>query len=139
MTIRAIGFDYLGVVARSGAGSFIVDEQLLHLADQLRAAGYRVGLLSNLGADWAPELSQQGLHQHFEAVLLSGSIGYAKPDPRAFEVLATRLGVALSELIFIDDSSASLEGTPALGMTPLLYHNYTELIASLRQQGVHWD
>jgi HAD superfamily hydrolase (TIGR01509 family) len=139
MAIRAIGFDYLDVIAHPDGGRPGLDDQILHLAGQLRAAGYRVGLLSNLGADWGPELARLGLDEYFEAIMLSGETGYIKPDPRAFELLAERLGVSTHELIFIDDSAQSLSGVEEIGVTPILYRDYDQLVVALIQNGISWD
>jgi putative hydrolase of the HAD superfamily len=134
--IRGIGFDYLGVIARDLGGTLQHDQELLALADHLRMAGYRVGLMSNLAGDPGVFVEQK-LDQHFDVMLTSGAMGYAKPDPRAFEVLAQRLGVPVTELLFIDDSAASLQGTANIGVTPVLFRDYPQLLVELSHHGVN--
>jgi putative hydrolase of the HAD superfamily len=136
MAIRGVGFDYLGVIARDLGGSIQLDQELLALADHLRMAGYRVGLMSNLAAD--PDVFvEQKLDRHFDVMLTSGATGYAKPDPRAFELLAERLGVPMTELLFIDDSAASLQGTANIGVTPILFRDYPQLLVELSHHQVN--
>ncbi|HSX01818.1 MAG TPA: HAD-IA family hydrolase [Candidatus Saccharimonadia bacterium] len=113
------------------------DDRILALADTLRAHGYRVGLLTNLApGEWAEDLRAFGVHQHFDAALLSGETGLAKPDPRAFRLLAKQLGVATDELVFIDDRAESMAGVEALGIRPLLYESYDRLVMSLAKLGL---
>jgi putative hydrolase of the HAD superfamily len=113
------------------------DRRILALADSLRAHGYRVGLLTNLApGEWADDLRAFGVDQHFDATQLSGETGLAKPDRRAFELLAERLKVAVDELIFIDDRAESMLGIEVLGIRPLLYENYEQLVADLTKLGI---
>lgn len=114
------------------------DESMLGLVDRVRAAGYRVGLLANLatGTDWDRALYDSGFDRHFDAVLLSGATGFAKPDPRAFWLLAQKLGVEPSELAFTDDRPGSMLGIDQLGVTPILFENQAQLEIKLRDLGV---
>lgn len=117
------------------------DERILQLADRLRAAGYKVGLLSNLasGTDWDAAMHAAGVDAHFDALLLSGDLGLTKPDPRAFQALADRLGVVLAELVFIDDRAISLAGIEAYGVRPVLYQGYESLLGALAALGVNCE
>jgi putative hydrolase of the HAD superfamily len=127
--------DLLEIVSRDLP---VVDRAVLELVDQLRSSGYKVGLLSNLatGTEWDLDLHAQGVDSHFDAVVLSGDVGYAKPHPRCFEALVERLGVDISELVFIDDREASLVGIAELGVVPVIYSGLQPLIAELASLGV---
>jgi HAD superfamily hydrolase (TIGR01509 family) len=139
VAIRAVGFDYVGVVAYPEGGRPGLDDRLLHLVSQLRAGGYQVGLLSNLGKGWTEELLKLGLDEYFDPIMVSGDIGYTKPDPRAFALFAEHMGVSTHELLYVDDNLYSLSGVEELGVTPVVYRGYDQLVASLRQHGVSWD
>lgn len=134
MAIKGIGFDYLGVTAPDLDEQ--PDPQILGLVDHLREQGYKVGLLSNLSAGWAEAFYAAKVDTHFDTVHLSGETGIAKPDPRAFTGLADALGVATSELVFIDDRAESMIGIESLGITPILYENYEQLISQLAKLDV---
>ena len=116
----------------------IVDGDVLNLVDALRSSGLKVGLLSNLatGTEWDEDLRTQGVHEHFDAVVLSGDIGFAKPDHRCFEILAERLGVATNELAFIDDREASLVGVESIGIAPIVYSGIQNLKDQLKTLGI---
>lgn len=142
--VRAIGFDYVGVVARftnTGLigipGEPLVDDEILALVDQLRATGYKLGLLTNLEvSSWSESIRARGVDAHFDACLISGETGFAKPDHRAFTLLAERLGVPLDELLFIDDRPQSLTGIEQLGVTPVVYTGLAQLRADLVSHGI---
>ncbi len=116
------------------------NEPMLGLIDQLRTAGYRTGLLSNLAVPtpWSDDLYRRGLDRHFDAVALSGETGFAKPDPRAFAIIANRLGVPPTSLVYIDDRAAAFIGVEALGIRPILYVNLTQLKHDLHGLGLAW-
>ena len=77
-----------------------------------RAAGLRTGLLSNAGGCGRPEWP--GL---FDAVVLSGIAGVAKPDAAAYRLVAERLGVPPERCVFVDDLRRNVLGAVAAGMT----------------------
>ncbi len=125
-----------GLIRQRDGGTPTVDPQITALAGQLRTTGYRVGILSNLSGSWVDYLYAQGTHQHFDAVVVSADAGYAKPDPRAYQLLASKLGVATDELVFIDDRQEAVEGIDQLGITPILYRGYDRLVAELARHGI---
>ena len=81
---------------------------------------YRLGLLSN--GNTYPE--RCGLHDTFDAVVLGPDHGFEKPDPRAFAMVASQLGVDVTELAHIGDDWDDVEGANAAGATSI-YLNRT--------------
>jgi 2-haloacid dehalogenase len=62
-------------------------------------------------------LERSGLASCFRAVLISGDIGIAKPDPRFFLLGAERLGLSPSEVLCVGDVPATdIRGARASGM-----------------------
>ena len=82
---------------------------------------YRLGLLSN--GNTYPE--RCGLHDTFDAVVLGPDHGFEKPDPRAFAMVASQLGVDVTELAHIGDDWDDVEGANAAGATSI-YLNRTD-------------
>ena len=72
------------------------------------------------------------LEQHFDVILESSKIGFAKPEARAYEIAATELGVRLDECIFIDDREHYLEGAAHVGMKTVLYTDVESCIAQIK-------
>ncbi len=129
--IRAIGFDYFGVVG----GVLGVDEKVLGLAEKLKAQGYKIGILSNIGG-MGEELMRKKRLGMFDVVLTSGDIGVSKPDKRAFDMLAEKLGVELDEMVFIDDAHSYIEPMQSHGIRGILYTKYDRLIEELKEKKI---
>lgn len=113
-----------------------MNTSILELADRLRANGYKTGILSNTGANWAASVREQGIDTHFDVYLPSCELGFMKPDPRAYAALTEALGVEPESLIFIDDTPRSLESADEVGYTPVLFENYADLVKSLKNLGL---
>jgi HAD superfamily hydrolase (TIGR01509 family) len=101
-------------------GCVRADEDALAVLRFLRDAELRLGLLSNgsPGMQLA-KLKACGAHRFFppRRCLFSGSLGIAKPDARAFQILAARLGVEPEEVLFVgDDPLRDIAGATAAGM-----------------------
>lgn len=67
---------------------------------------YRLGLLSNYPCSRSinDSLRQLGLFDFFDAVVVSGDVGWAKPHPRAYAALLEAMGTAPSECLYIGDN-----------------------------------
>jgi len=65
-----------------------------------------------------------GLTRHLEASCNTADIGFAKPDPRAFQHVCAELGVAAPDVFFTDDSERKLAGAIELGMC---VHHFTDV------------
>jgi putative hydrolase of the HAD superfamily len=70
--------------------------------------GHRLGVITN------GELNQQklkleriGILDYFEVVVASGDVGFAKPDPRIFEIACEMTGTDLNEMMYIGDDVAT--------------------------------
>lgn len=101
-------------------------QALIHAYDQpakvlaeLRARGIRVALVSNYahGGVVRDSLSRLGLLAHFDAVIVSGEVGYVKPHPRIFEAALESLGVAADEAVMVgNDLECDIEGARKAGL-----------------------
>ncbi len=108
-----------------------VDGKMLALVDKLRVSGLKVGLLSNNTREVAQKLRKQGLHNHFDAFLISSELGLQKPDLAIFRLFADQLHVAPQDLVFIDDSQKSLSTSIEVGFTPIHFISYDQLLKDL--------
>ena len=113
-----------------------LNEQVINLVGRLRINGYKVGLLSNNDIETANKFKENGLSEHFDAVVVSAEVGYSKPHFKAFEILTERLGVKAKELIYIDDSEKSLINAEEIGFQPILFSDYESLLLNLRSLGI---
>lgn len=90
-------------------------EEILH---RLRAAGLRIGLLTNGAPDLQREkIEASGLGLYFDAAVVSGEIGTGKPEPEIFRHLLARLGTAPHESLMVGNSlSRDIAGGKRAGM-----------------------
>ncbi|MEZ5979912.1 MAG: HAD-IA family hydrolase [Planctomycetota bacterium] len=102
------------------AASFALFPGIDALLTGLRAAGLRVGLLSNWSARLPKLLEAVGLGGAFDFVVCSAIDRVEKPDPAAFRLAAARAGVAPERCVHAGDR-ADLDGAAAdVGMTFVL-------------------
>jgi putative hydrolase of the HAD superfamily len=74
---------------------------------------FRLATLSNGNAD----LACIGIAQRFEVSLHAASLGYAKPDRRAYDALAHALTLPPAQILFVgDEPQADVVGPRAAGM-----------------------
>lgn len=117
--------------ASIGTGHF--NEELFAYIDELRK-NYKVSMLSNIGTNGLEAyMDTDILWQHFDDVVESAKVGFAKPEARAFEVAADRLGVRLEECVFTDDRQAYVDGAIGVGMHAFLFTNTADFKKSLEK------
>src|SRR5258708_6418559 len=87
---------------------------------------YRLAVVSDAQSAYAlPELRAVGLHEYFDAVIVSGDYGYRKPDARLFQAALDCLKVAPDHAIFVgDDRYRDVFGAQQLGMKTVWLCNH---------------
>jgi putative hydrolase of the HAD superfamily len=86
--------------------------------DALRAAGYRLGLVSNATADTAEAWPGCDLAARFDAAMFSCDVGAAKPDHRIYLAATMALGSQPGECWYVGDGADDeLAAAAVLGMT----------------------
>lgn len=100
-----------------------LNTELIDLLPDLKENGYKTAIFSNYTTELRERLVDQGIDSLFDKIIISGDIGYQKPDKRAFEILFESLEVEPCEVIFVDDTVKSLETSSEIGYTPILFSN----------------
>lgn len=115
--------DVAALVAADLESWSLVDPEMVTLVHELADRGVRLGLLSNIIEDLVPvwERHHGDWLGRFDALTYSCRIGVAKPDPRAYEICAARLGIAPGDALFFDDNEANVAGARAAGMRAELF------------------
>ncbi len=98
-----------------------LDLDLVEYARSLRQRGYTVALLSNDSPALADKLHTLHISDLFDPTVISALIGVMKPDPKAFQITLERMGRPASEVIFVDDMDANVEGARKLGIHAIHY------------------
>jgi putative hydrolase of the HAD superfamily len=89
--------------------------------DRLRAAGLRLGVVSNSDGRVAEALEAAGIRDRFDVILDSALVGVEKPDPAIFRAALTALDVAPEEALFVGDLyDVDVVGARAAGIEAVL-------------------
>lgn len=119
-----------------GALDARLDDALVAVIDEVRAAGLPAVILTN-GTDETPaDIAALGLGERVDAVFNSAEIGHAKPDPRVFAHVCAALGLPPDRVAFTDDSPAKLRGASEIGMVARPYDDAVATRAWLVELGV---
>ncbi|MEV5313899.1 HAD family phosphatase [Streptomyces sp. NPDC052610] len=118
--LRAHGADVSaeGLTARMQAG-ISIDQDMLALLGDLRAAGHPVALVSNsfgTGTYDGVELAAVA-----DVIVISGEVGIRKPSRRIYALACERLGVDPGEAVMIDDLRQNLDGAARIGIGGVLH------------------
>lgn len=112
---------WAGMVARRKASkvdSFNhVHEGIIPMLDGLKAAGIKIGLITNCFEEERIVIRDSVLFPYFDAVCMSCEEGIVKPDIRIFERCLERLGVEARDCLYCGDGgSRELETAESLNM-----------------------
>jgi HAD superfamily hydrolase (TIGR01509 family) len=95
----------------------LFDRDAISLMHDARAAGHRVGILTNDAYSIArPEFFTDRPEFDVDVFVDSLDIGVRKPAPEAYMAAAAALGVAPAGIVFLDDVGENVEGARAVGM-----------------------
>lgn len=98
-----------------------VEENTADTLQQLRDAGYRIGIVSNADGRVTTFLEYAGLMPHFEVVVDSGVYGIEKPDPRIFLHACERMKIDPAQTYYVGDIyEIDVLGARAAGLKPIL-------------------
>jgi HAD superfamily hydrolase (TIGR01509 family) len=84
---------------------------------RLRAAGYRLAIVSNASCEAGGVVAALGLDKLVDAVILSCDVGWLKPEPAILQAALERLAVAAPErALLVDDLATNLDAAASLGI-----------------------
>jgi len=106
-----------GILGRMFAG-MRPDPEMFALAEEFRACGVRVGLLSNSWGNMYPRERIDGL---FDPIVISGEIGLRKPQAAIYQHALELLDVPAGRVLFVDDAEPNIIGAQAVGLRALLH------------------
>jgi putative hydrolase of the HAD superfamily len=68
------------------------------------------------------ELNRVGLLEYFDPIVVSGDLGYRKPDPRIFQIALDAMGVAAEHTLFVgNDMHRDVYGAARVGMRTVMF------------------
>jgi HAD superfamily hydrolase (TIGR01509 family) len=101
------------------------DQLFDYTRDQLKPH-FKIGMLSNVTADYTPELFTPAQNALFDAKVFSYEVGVTKPHPAMYQMIATRLDALPEECIFIDDRTGFVAGARDVGMQAFQYRDFAQ-------------
>ena len=89
--------------------------------ERARAAGWRLGVVSNSEGHVVDILTEVGLAPLFDVIVDSGVEGISKPDPRLFQLALTRMAAPAAGAWYVGDvPTVDVDGARAAGMDAAL-------------------
>lgn len=118
--LRAHGAEVVaqGLTARIQA-AMSIDQDMLALLGDLRAAGRPVALVSN--SFGTATYDGVELSAVADAIVISAEVGIRKPSRRIYAIACERLGIDPEEAVMIDDLQQNLDGAARIGIEGVLH------------------
>ena len=105
------------------------DTRVLNWTQDLRRAGLRTSILSNLPRTLGESLrAEPGFLDHFDQVTFSYELGVIKPEPEIYRHAIQGLGVEPTEALFLDDRPENVEGARAAGLHAEIFTTWEEFL-----------
>lgn len=88
------------------------------LIQDLKRAGYKLYVLSNMSREFIDFLRKQPVYSNFDGEVVSCEEGVVKPMPSIYEILIKRYDLDVAQTMFIDDRIENVEVAKQFGITP---------------------
>jgi epoxide hydrolase-like predicted phosphatase len=113
-----------------------LDGDVMGIAARLRKNGFKTPALSNVDPEDIGPARALGAYDGFDPVVLSGEEGISKPDPRIYELVASRAGLRCDECVFVDDNEEFVEAAVAVGFYGIVFRGAAKLVEDLMKLGI---
>ena len=106
------------------------------LVGELKRAGYRLYVLSNMSREFIDFLRRADVYALFDGEVVSCEEGTVKPEPRIYRILLDRYGLDPAQTLFIDDRAANIAAAREAGIDGFRFdpHDPEASCEALRQR-----
>lgn len=104
-------------------------EELIH---DLKAASYRLYVLSNMSKEFIAFLRKVPVYRYFDGEVVSCEEGVCKPEAEIYRILLSRYELNPKETIFIDDRKENIEAAEQVGITGF-HFNRKDIAGTIRE------
>lgn len=106
------------------------------LVGELKRAGYRLYVLSNMSREFIDFLRRADVYALFDGEVVSCEEGTVKPELRIYRILLDRYGLDPAQTLFIDDRAANIAAAREAGIDGFLFdpHDPEASCEALRQR-----
>ena len=113
-----------------------LNESILTWAGELRAAGLKTAVLSNMHHDMVQHIRQNGTWtKNFDCAIFSSPLRMAKPDAEIFKHCLNCLQLEAHETLFIDDRERNVRAAEAQGIRGIVAPTTSDLRSQLKAIG----
>ena len=120
--------------------SYEVNEKVEQLAEKLKEKWYKIGICSNNFSTRIRELDKK-FHflDNFDIHIFSYEVWVMKPDPKIFQILIDKSGLAPDKIIYSDDKEEKIQWARILWIQTFVFHNFDEFVQDLKNCWVEID
>ncbi|MBU6998285.1 MAG: HAD-IA family hydrolase [Theionarchaea archaeon] len=87
----------------------------------LKETGLKLGVVANAAPSTRERIANLGLDVYLDTIILSGEVGFEKPEPQIFKAALRILGVSPQETVYVGDTyHTDVEGAFEAGIIPVL-------------------
>jgi putative hydrolase of the HAD superfamily len=106
--------------------------EMRELVKTLQAAGYPVGLLTNITPLAKEDVRKHGGYDGFDFLVHSCDVGFAKPDKQIYQLAMSHFsGAKAEEIVFVDDREKNLVPARELGMQTVFAMSPPQVVADI--------
>ena len=106
----------------------------IEILKKLQQAGYPLYGFSNWSAETFPLVrAKHDFFDIFDDMVISGEVGFAKPEPEIYQILLDKIGRPAQECLFIDDSLPNIQQANKIGFATIHFQSPPQLEEELKQ------
>ena len=111
--------------------------ETVDIMHQLNEKGYPIYGLSNWSAETFPYAREKyNFFDLFDDMVISGAVGFVKPEPEIFHILLEKIGKPAQECLFIDDSLPNIQQANTMGFKTIHFVTPSQLKDTVLQLGL---
>lgn len=95
-----------------------------NLIEDLKNAGYKLYVLSNMSREFIDYLRERSVYAFFDGEVISCEEHTVKPERRIYEILLSRYDLEPRNTMFIDDRQANIDAAAEFGIVPFLFDRH---------------
>ena len=109
----------------------------VEILKQLKQAGYPLYGFSNWSAETFPFAREKyDFFDLFDDMVISGAVGFVKPEPEIYRILLEKVGRPAEECLFIDDSLPNINQANTMGFATIHFKSPVQLETDLKLLGL---
>ena len=109
----------------------------VEILKKLKQAGYPLYGFSNWSAETFPLVrAKHDFFDIFDDMVISGEVGFAKPEPEIYQILLDKIGRPAQECLFIDDSLPNIQQANKIGFATIHFQSSSQLEKELKHLGL---